>query len=259
MTVSIAQDAIELLLDLAERGEIDPWDVRVVDVIDRHLNQLTPTASNGRSPYEADLSRSGQAFLYASMLLLLKADTLVRASELFEEDSTADPEEVDWLDENDPEQLSLPLRLETQLRRRAVAPPPRTRPVTLQEMIDRVQAIAKQLEDNPIPQRSRRRLQSSKRQAAREIGQLAHQENLTETAAEIERFLLQNWDDISEGREWVAFDRLLDCWTPNTDARGDFAHRQVAVFWALLLLSSQSKIELSQDIFYQDLKIRAIA
>ncbi|MGC9504314.1 segregation/condensation protein A [Baaleninema sp.] len=260
LTVSIAQDAIELLLDLAERGEIDPWDVRVVDVIDRHLSQLAPTGvSNGRSPYEADLSRSGQAFLYASMLLLLKADTLVRASELLEEEGAEDPEEADWLEMGDSEQLSLPLRLENQLRRRAVAPPPRTRPVTLQEMIDRVQSIAKELEDNPIPQRSRRRLQSSKRQAAREISQLAHQENLTETAAEIEKFLLQNWEEISQGREWVAFDRLLDCWTPNSDAGGDFAHHQVAVFWALLLLSSQSKVELSQDIFYQDLKIRAIA
>jgi len=262
MTASIAQDAIELLLDLAERGEIDPWDVQVIDAIDRHLSQLTPSPvpSNGsRAPYEADLSRSGQAFLYASMLLWLKADTLVRSAELIEDEATEDFDESSWLGDGDPEQLSLPLRLEKQLRRRAVAPPLRKRPVSLPELIDQLQLIAKQLSDGPPRTRSRRSFSSSKRQAAREIGQLAHEENLTETAAEIEQFLLENWSDISEGREWVEFDRLLDRWTPNADARGDLAHRQVAVFWALLLLSSQSKVELSQDKFYRDLKIRAIA
>ncbi len=35
MTLSLAQDAISFLIDLAERGEIDPWDVKVIDVIDR--------------------------------------------------------------------------------------------------------------------------------------------------------------------------------------------------------------------------------
>jgi chromatin segregation and condensation protein Rec8/ScpA/Scc1 (kleisin family) len=32
----------------------------------------------------------------------------------------------------------------------------------------------------------------------------------------------------------------------------------VGVFWALLLLSAQSKVELSQEVFYQDLKIRTL-
>ena len=33
----------------------------------------------------------------------------------------------------------------------------------------------------------------------------------------------------------------------------------VGVFWALLLLSAQSKVELVQEEFYQDVKIRLIA
>lgn len=257
MTASIAQDAIELLLDLAERGEIDPWDVEVIDVIDRHLSQLAPLPSTSGIPYEADLSRSGQAFLYASMLLLLKADTLVRASELQDAPDETDEAIEPWLDGDDGNQLALPLRLETQLRRRAVAPPPRKRPVSLQEMLDRLETIAEQLEDDPPSGRSRRR-KTSKAQAAREIGQLAHQESLTETAAEIEAFLLQSWDEISGGEDWVSFDRLIDGWTPNADASGDLAHRQVAVFWALLLLSSQSKVELVQAEFYQDIQISLI-
>ena len=58
MAVSLAQSAIAFLIDLAEQGEIDPWDVQVIDVIDRFLKTLdtTPAAlpefgrSQGRSP-----------------------------------------------------------------------------------------------------------------------------------------------------------------------------------------------------------------
>jgi segregation and condensation protein A len=32
----------------------------------------------------------------------------------------------------------------------------------------------------------------------------------------------------------------------------------VGVFWALLLLSSQSKVELSQEEFYREIKVRSI-
>ena len=95
MTVSLAQSAIAFLIDLAEQGEIDPWDVKVIEVIDRFLKTLKmePVAlpESGRSPYEASLSESGKAFLYASMLVLLKADTLVRA-ELEEAQAELDAE-----------------------------------------------------------------------------------------------------------------------------------------------------------------------
>ncbi len=86
MSVSLAQDAIALLIELAEKGEIDPWDVRVIEVVDRYLSGLTPkptpSSELGASPYHADLSRSGQAFLYASMLVWLKADSLLRSESL---------------------------------------------------------------------------------------------------------------------------------------------------------------------------------
>jgi len=253
VTTSLAQDAIELLLDLAERGEIDPWDVQVIEVIDRHLSQLAPSLSPGGIPYEADLSRSGQAFLYASMLLLLKADTLVRAP------LDEDPEEfveAFWPVDGDGQQLSLPFRLETQLQRRAVAPPLQSRPVSLGEMIAQLETIAQQFEDNPQEGRSRRRRKSTKRETAAEIGQLAHEENLTETAEEIETFLLQHWEAIAAGKPWVSFERLLECWSRPSQNQQSLAERQVAVFWALLLLASQSKVELFQEQFYRDIQIK---
>ena len=99
--VSPAQRAIAILIDLAEQGEIDPWDVQVVQVIDRFLAEIqfdpVSSAMEGDSfGYEANLSESGQAFLYASMLVLLKADTLARV-----EFTPIEPEEEDLANPED--------------------------------------------------------------------------------------------------------------------------------------------------------------
>jgi segregation and condensation protein A len=267
---SLAQDAIALLLDLAERGEIDPWDVQVVEAIDRHLRPLIPSeeieaasSAAGKSPYGADLSRSGQGFLYASMLLLLKADALVEAESHAD---TPEPEPEYWDHGDDPN--ALPLHLEKTLRRRAVAPPPRKRPVTLQEMINQIQLMEKTLADTPLRPRSPRTLKQSSPQTARQIGQLAHSENLTETADDIDLFLSENWPQLSQGKSWIDFDRLVAAWSPNAatqahdqanpDHEPSPAHHHVGTFWALLLLASQSRVELQQTDFYGEIKLRPI-
>ena len=123
-------------------------------------------------------------------------------------------------------------------------------------MIAQLETIAEQFKDDPLEGRSRRRRKTPKRQTAEEIGQLAHEENLTETAADIEAFLLANWDTIAEGESWVSFERLLERWTPASEQHHSLAEHQVAVFWALLLLASQSKVELFQAQFYRDIQIK---
>jgi hypothetical protein len=70
---SVPEIGIALLIDLAKRGEINPWDVQVIDVIDRYLSQVVPVGDASQLQREVALSQSGQAFLYASMLVLLKA------------------------------------------------------------------------------------------------------------------------------------------------------------------------------------------
>jgi segregation and condensation protein A len=286
MTLSLAQNAIALLIDLAERGEIDPWDVQVVEVIDRFLSKLEPAlevqpTEAGRAPYEADLLQSGQAFLYASMLLLLKADSLAR----IEVEEEEDPEEL-----LEPEDFvaPLPLHLERRIRRRATAPPAPNRRVTLQELIAQLNLMAAAVAD-PKPQRAsiRRPRPQSRSQAIRAIAQLAHQENLSEVAAALAKFLDENWQAIHLEDQWCDFELLLDQWigSPQYEeiegqpaqrepsvtseaAEGQeganplgsaSTHDRVGVFWALLFLSAQSKVELAQEEFYQDLKVRSLA
>ncbi|BAU41056.1 segregation/condensation protein A [Leptolyngbya sp. O-77] len=264
MALSLAQNAIALLIDLSERGEIDPWDVKVIDVIDRFLSQLKPlqAVEAGRAPYEADLSESGQAFLYASMLVLLKADTLARATQ------DEAPLEDEFLEKSDGTAgAPLPLSLERRLRRRAVARPMQSRQVTLQELISQLEMMAAAVSDPRPRQRVRRPRPQSRSQAVRVITQLAHQENLSEIAAVLEQFLQEHWDAVSQGDEWMEFEQLLELWVASdaaaeTRQEGHHATPQgdrVGVFWALLYLSAQSKVELLQEEFYQDLRVRSLA
>ncbi len=268
MASSLAQTAIAFLIDLAERGEIDPWDVKVIEVIDRFLhslkNQADSLAEQGRTPYEANLSESGQAFLYASMLVLLKADTMVRAEAEAEAEALEDA--IPWEDETIGD-MPLPRNLEQHLHRRAVAVPPKRRKVTLEELIQQLETMATVMAEQIPRSKTRRARPQPKRQAVRAIAQLAHQENLSEIAAALETFLDQYWDELDDPILWMDFEALLQEWPNfqpqelksahhfNTEQEA-LTHEKVGIFWGLLFLAAQSKVELAQDRFYGDLKVR---
>lgn len=265
MALSLAQNAIALLIDLAEQGEIDPWDVKVIDVIDRFLSQLKPLQVDlgDRDSYQVNLSESGQAFLYASMLVLLKADSLARAD-------APPPEEmeVEAMLEREASDRPLPVYLERQLRRRAVARPLENRRVTLKELITQLEVMAAAMADHKPRVRARRPRPQARSQAVRAITQLAHQENLSEIAAALEQFIEQHWQNLEQEDDWLEFEALLDLWVQSDlkaaiDADPGAHHSpnsdRVGVFWALLFLSAQSKVELSQQEFYCDLKVRSLA
>ncbi len=232
MSHEFAGNAIALLIDLAQRGEIDPWDVNVVTVFDRFLSDLPLTNTQ-------DLATSGQAFLYASMLVLLKAESL---SGLEPDDELEDcPEDF----EAEPLlERELPLNLEQHIHRRPVAQPYRKRRVTLNELIQQLELIAVAVERQSRNPRTRKKVvRPSRAQSLKTIAQLSHPENLSEVAAELERLLSEG--TISES--WTEFEALLS-----------LMNDRVGLFWALLLLSAQHKVELTQNEFYQDLQLRPI-
>ena len=126
-----ARLAIRLLQDAAERGELDPWDVDVIAVVDGFLDQLrqrievprqVAAVLDGRGgSYERDLADSSEAFLAASVLVGLKAEVL-EASILpppveVEEHIDAEFDAQGWLDQS----FDLPRRPERHLQRRPVA------------------------------------------------------------------------------------------------------------------------------------------
>ena len=247
-----ARLAIRLLQDAAERGDLDPWDVDVIAVIDGFLDQLrqrieVPTqvaaaiVGHGGS-YERDLADSSEAFLAASVLVGLKAEML-EASILppapeMEEGFEAELDGADWL----APVIDLPRRPERHLQRRLVAPPPLRRPVSLGELIEQLETIAEQLESDELAaKRRQRRKRFSNQEAIAQVAGLAHREKLPETTAALGVFL-NGWDD---AHEWIDFERLVARWAEV--AAADLDTDRVGVFWALLFLSSQGRVELEQN------------
>lgn len=285
--------AIALLIDLAQRGEIDPWDVRVIDAIDRCLSELAILAEAQEGFGMADLSLTGQAFVDASLLVLLKANTLDRLESPEENlEAEVDPE---WSDLEDWADSPLPRNLEQKLKRRPTAQPPSSRRVTLQELIEQLQLVAAAIEGKPRRTRPSDRRSQSRSQVMRAALELVREENSMEIASELDRFLASYFSELSCEENWLDIEQLLLLWAQQrhqetgkqkqedvafdspdralphlADDSVDLAsshfhlspqeqlHDRVGIFWALLLLSAQSKVELVQEEFYQDLKIRAI-
>lgn len=251
---TLAQMGIAMLIDLAQRGEIDPWDVKVIDAIDLHLSKLPLQADATLAHKQANLSQSGQAFLWAAMLVLLKAQSL--------EQSQSQAEDFDFIEEDlDFEVMTtsgLPRNLEKHIRRRLSSPPPKTRPVTLQDLIQQLRQIADKIAEPKVRRRTLKGKAMSVKQATETIAGLAHDENLTEMAALVAEFLVTY---TSETDFWTLED-LVDLWSakfpPAPGQHFGANHDRVGVFWALLLLSAQSKVELEQAEFYQTLKIRRL-
>ena len=235
MSRSFAHTAIDVLTELAQTGEIDPWDVQVIDVVDRVLDELTYQDSK-------ELSTSGQTFLYASMLVLLKAETLAALD--------PQPEEEEGFEDSGAFEgfgfefdQPLPDNLEHRLHRRPVALPAQRRRVTLDELIEQLELMAIAVEKQSVGRPKKKVLRPTKLQSAKAIANLSHEENPTEVAQEVERLLGQY---LSSG--WMDVEDLLK-----------LKNDRVGVFWSLLLLCAQSKIELYQDDFYGPLKLRTIS
>ncbi|AFZ35942.1 condensin subunit ScpA [Stanieria cyanosphaera PCC 7437] len=264
MAITPAHEAIAKIIELAENGEINPWDVPVIDIIDRFLGELGLNDSLDANQVEANLPQSGQAFVWASMLVLLKAETL----QLLQE-----PEELELPEGLEEEEFTLaqtnrrllPTNLEDHLKRRSAAAPVRTRRVSLQELIQQLEHIASELESSSVtPNSTSTRSSRSRQEAMRAISQLAHNENLTELAIQLEQFLYRNLPQLFPQQNYIDWEQLISSWQNSDRPQENHSHEnqptseKAGIFWALLLLSSQSKVELSQQEFYQDLSIRPL-
>lgn len=74
-------EPVEVLVQLAEEGRIEPWDIDIVAVTDTFLAELE----------QRDLRTSGRALFYASVLLRMKSEEL-----LSDDEDEADDEPEPW-------------------------------------------------------------------------------------------------------------------------------------------------------------------
>lgn len=126
--MQVIEEPVAILVGMAERGEIDPWRIDIVEVTDRFLTELEHQKT-------LDLRVSGRTLFYASLLLRMKSEFLLDPpdegdGEIFEED-----EIVTW-DAFEENQGAEPIaRLEAEIHRRLERKRLRKRPETLFDLI----------------------------------------------------------------------------------------------------------------------------
>ncbi|HWQ65579.1 MAG TPA: ScpA family protein [Methanospirillum sp.] len=122
------EDPVEILVHLAERGEIDPWHVNIIEVTDRFFAEMEHLRT-------LDLRVSGRTLFYAATLLRIKSDYLsIRDDD--ESPDGSDISEDDDLVWDESGSLKNPiLSLEHEIKRRLDRKSMRKQPITLYDLI----------------------------------------------------------------------------------------------------------------------------
>lgn len=175
------EDPVEILVGLAERGEIDPWNIDIIEVTDRFLSELERRR-------ELNLQISGRTLFFASTLVRMKSEQLVIVDEpddsgdgeeddLFGEFGTGDGEDIDYTGRLGPIE-----RLEHEIQRRLDRKSMRKSPTTLFELITELKNIEKE-------ERRRRRMAEGGRDDftdslidADDVVSIAHEEGFQESS-----------------------------------------------------------------------------
>jgi segregation and condensation protein A len=177
MDQDIVEDPVEILVGLAERGEIDPWNINIIEVTDRFLTELERRR-------QLNLQVSGRTLFYAATLLRMKSEHLSIQSDPEKPGSDEDDEsfgenfdlaldsEIDYQGRLGPIE-----RLEHEIQRRLDRKNLRKSPVTLFELIIELKNIEKE-------ERRRRRLSDAGDDLiyAEDVVGIAHDEGYQESA-----------------------------------------------------------------------------
>ena len=166
------EDPIEILVGLAERGEIDPWNINIIEVTNRFLSELERRR-------ELNLKLSGRTLFYAATLLRMKSEQLLilaSPEEEGEDDGDSFGEDYEGLPDGEIEytgRLGIIERLEHEIQRRLDRKNMRQSPITLFELITELKNIEKE-------ERRRRRMASDPSEAilvdADDVVSIAHDE-----------------------------------------------------------------------------------
>ena len=240
-------EPVEVLVQLAKDGEIDPWDIDIVDVTDKFLDRLD----------EADLRTSGRALFYASVLLRMKSDGMLADDD--DEQPQAEPWEQamggeDHLDDPDPFAT-----LEAEMDRRLERKRARGTPQTLDELVrdlreaERDQWYKESREYNTSDSPSRQQPQQLDYRSGdefrmddepteEEVTGKTHGEDIDEIIDDVYGAVREQYD---QGRTEVLFREI--------DATGG---SRVSTYLGLLFLSHRGQVRLQQDDLFGDLWIQ---
>ncbi|QCC53207.1 segregation and condensation protein A [Natronorubrum bangense] len=252
-------EPVELLVQLAKDGEIDPWDIDIVAVTDKFLEALD----------EADLRTSGRALFYASVLLRMKSD------ELFTPDEPEEAELPPWeapfaddgpMDSGDGDGGPAPgfdpiESLEAEMERRLDRKHARGKPETLDELVRELRSAERETrwkesrsyDTSDSPRGYDRGMQElnyhsgddfrvDDEPTSDDVTHTTHEEDIETVIDNVEGELAGQYD---QGREEVLF----------AEIEGVGGSR-VMTYLALLFLSHRGRVRLEQDELFGDLWVQ---
>ena len=243
-------EPVELLVQLAEDGDIDPWDIDIVSVTDAYLEKLE----------EADLRLSGRALFYASVLLRMKSEVLLEQQEPEEPEQAPEPGLADPWDPEGPAGPDPINALEQEMDRRLDRKRARGQPETLDELVRDLREIERRrwwkpqrsYDTSDSPSGFSRGTQTIEYHSAddhrlddepteSEVTGATHSEDVEELVDDV-------WDAIKTqfdaGRREVLFAEI--------DQVGG---SRVLTYLGLLFIANRGRIRLEQDSFFGDLWI----
>ncbi|MXR51453.1 segregation/condensation protein A [Halovenus sp. WSH3] len=241
-------EPVEVLVQLAKDGEIDPWDIDIVEVTDKFLDRLD----------EADLRTSGRALFYASVLLRMKSDAML-------EEDDDEPEREPWeqameaeggFEEPDPFAT-----LEAEIDRRLERKRARGTPQTLEELVrdlreaerDRWWKESREYDTSDSPQRRQQGTQELDYRSGdqfrmddepteEEVTGKTHGEDIDEIIDGVHAAVREQYE---QGRTEVLFREI-------ETAGGS----RISTYLGLLFLSHRGQVRLQQDDLFGDLWVQ---
>lgn len=234
---SVPQDGIEILVEMAKHNKIDPWNIDIVDVTDKFLQELVELKSN-------NLRLTGRTLFFAAVLLRLKSDILEGIDTMPEEEEIVDDfEEV--IDEFGAPDINMNnvISLDDALERRTSVRLNRKRVVTLKELIKQLEfyeKIEKRRSIKNAHDRASRRVKSYADFTPEDILDMAHDEYIEDSIDTLHEILLK----LFETNDRVELSEL--------NAAG---MDKISIYITLLFLAANSRIDLVQEEFYSDLYI----
>jgi segregation and condensation protein A len=238
-------EPVELLVQLAKDGEIEPWDIDIVTVTDAFLDRLD----------DADLRAGGRALFYASVLLRMKSDAMLEddESEAFEEEAWDAPMD----DENPDPFAALEREIDRRLERKHARGTPQTLDELVRELRERERETAwkesRSYDTSDSPAGYARGTQTLDYRSGddfrmddepREADALgtAHDEHMEDIISDVYLACQRHYD---KGRDEVLYAEI-------EDAGGS----RVDTFLGLLFLAHRGQVRLQQDELFGDLWVR---
>ncbi|WP_436343024.1 segregation/condensation protein A [Natronorubrum sp. FCH18a] len=256
-------EPVELLVQLAKNGEIDPWDIDIVAVTDKFLEALD----------DADLRTSGRALFYASVLLRMKSDELFAPDE--PEEDELPPWEAPFADEGpmdggDPDADGGPPGfdpvegLEAEMERRLERKQARGKPETLDELVRELRGAergtwwkeSRTYDTSDSPRGYDRGMQElnyhsgddfrvDDEPTSDDVTHTTHEEDIEAVIDDVEAELESQYE---RGREEVLYAEI--------DGIGG---TRVMTYLALLFLAHRGRVRLQQDELFGDLWVQDAA